>query len=91
MSHLVCILPRKTFKGTVYLVGSFQTECKNELEMLIPNLHILQVMRDLQPHFIPFHFPLRRKNLAVHLGLDDTVSKREVQKINTYRDVARGF
>ena len=30
----------------------------------------------------------RRKNLAVHLGLDDTVSKREVQKINTYRDLA---
>ena len=27
----------------------------------------------------------------MHLGLDDTVSKREVQKINTYRDVARGF
>ena len=71
--------------------GSFQTECKNELEMLIPNLHILQVMQDLQPHFIPFHFPPRRKNLAVHLGLDDTVSKREVQKINTYRDVARSF
>jgi len=26
----------------------------------------------------------RRKNLAVHLGLDDKVSLREIQKINTY-------
>lgn len=26
----------------------------------------------------------RRKNLAVHLGLDEKVSKKEVQKINTY-------
>ena len=27
----------------------------------------------------------------MHLGLDDTVSKREVQKINTYREFAEGF
>ena len=26
----------------------------------------------------------RRKNLAVHLGVDETVSMKEVQKINTY-------
>lgn len=26
----------------------------------------------------------RRKNLAVHLGIDETVSMKEVQKINTY-------
>ena len=26
----------------------------------------------------------RRKNLAVHLGLDENVSLREIQKINTY-------
>ena len=26
----------------------------------------------------------RRKNLAVHLGIDETVSQKEVQKINTY-------
>ena len=40
---------------------------------------------------ISFHPLRRRKNLAVHLGLDDTVSKREVQKINTYRGVAEGL
>ncbi len=27
---------------------------------------------------------VRRKNLAVHLGLDEKVSKKEVQKINTF-------
>lgn len=27
---------------------------------------------------------IRRKNLAVHLGLDDKTNFREIQKINTY-------
>ena len=31
-----------------------------------------------------FFFGFRRKNLAVHLGLDNKVGIREVQKINTY-------
>ena len=31
-----------------------------------------------------FDLHFRRKNLAVHLGLDDKVGIREVQKINTY-------
>jgi len=31
-----------------------------------------------------FFLNFRRKNLAVHLGLDDKVGIREVQKINTY-------
>ena len=26
----------------------------------------------------------RRKNLAAHLGIDDSVSKKEIQTINTY-------
>ena len=62
--------------------------------MLILHLHMMMLRGRKNPSPISFHslfLPRRRKNLAVHLGLDDTVSKREVQKINTYRGVARGF